>query len=99
MADGDQRGSALLAGMVRIPGGTFAMGSDHHYVEEAPVHRVSVDGFWMDETPVTNRQFRAFVEATGHVTFAEIAPRAEDYPGALPHMLKAGSLMFSPPSH
>ena len=98
MADGDQRGSALLAGMVRIPGGTFAMGSDHHYVEEAPVHRVSVDGFWMDETPVTNRQFRAFVEATGHVTFAEIAPRAEDYPGALPHMLRAGSLMFSPPN-
>jgi formylglycine-generating enzyme required for sulfatase activity len=52
----------------------------------------------MDPTPVTNRQFRAFVEATGYVTFAEIAPRAEDYPGALPHMLKAGSLVFRPPA-
>ena len=80
--------------MVQIPGGTFAMGSDRHYPEEAPIHRVTVDGFWMDPTPVTNRQFREFVEATSYVTFAEIAPRAEDYPGALPHMLKAGSLVF-----
>jgi formylglycine-generating enzyme len=85
-------------GMVLIPGGTFRMGSDSHYAEEAPVHRVSVDPFWIDQAPVTNREFRAFVEATGHVTFAEIAPRAEDYPGALPHMLKAGSLVFDPPS-
>ena len=84
-------------GMVFVPGGTFRMGSDKHYPEEAPVHRVTVDGFWIDETPVTNAQFRAFVEATGYVTFAEIAPKAEDYPGALPHMLKAGSLVFSPP--
>jgi len=52
----------------------------------------------MDETPVTNRQFCAFVEATGHVTFAEIPPDPEEYPGALPHMLRAGSLMFNPPS-
>ena len=76
--------------MAWVPGGTFAMGSDKHYPEEAPVHRVCVDGFWIDPTPITNGQFRAFVEATGYVTFAEIAPRAEDYPGALPHMLKAG---------
>jgi formylglycine-generating enzyme len=75
------------------------MGSDDHYGEEAPAHRVTVDAFLIDETPVTNRAFRRFVEATGHVTLAEIAPRAEDYPGALPHMLRAGSLMFSPPSH
>ncbi|KPF66143.1 gliding motility-associated lipoprotein GldK [Bosea sp. AAP35] len=84
--------------MALIPGGTFVMGSDHHYPEERPAHRVSVDAFWMDKTPVTNRQFAAFVQATGHVTYAEIAPRAEDYPGALPHMLKAGSLVFTPPS-
>jgi formylglycine-generating enzyme required for sulfatase activity len=85
--------------MVWIPGGTFRMGSDRHYPEEAPVHRVTIDGFWMDRTPVTNRQFREFVRATGHVTVAERKPRAEDYPGALPHMLKAGSLVFDPPGY
>lgn len=78
-------------------GGTFRMGSDHHYSEEAPAHRVSVDGFWIDECPVTNAEFRRFVEATGHVTFAEIPPDPKDYPGALPHMLYAGSLVFAPP--
>lgn len=86
-------------GMVRVPGGTFRMGSDRHYPEEAPSHCVTVDPFWIDAAPVTNRQFRAFVEATGYVTFAEIAPDPKDYPGALPHMLRAGSLMFDPPTH
>src|SRR5215203_6100099 len=86
-------------GMAWIPRGTFRMGSDRHYPEEAPVHRVIVDAFWIDRTPVTNRQFRQFVEATGHVTFSEIAPTADDYPGALPHILKAGSLVFAPPNH
>ncbi len=85
--------------MIRIPSGTFRMGSDKHYPEEAPVHRVSVDGFWIDRTPVTNRQFKDFVSATGHVTFAEIAPDPKNYPGALPHMLYAGSLVFTPPDH
>ena len=83
--------------MLWIPGGTFRMGSDRHYPEEAPTHRVAVDGFWMDRTPVTNREFRRFVDATGYVTSAEIAPRAEDYPGALPHMLRAGSMVFVAP--
>jgi len=82
-----------------VPGGTFRMGSDKHYPEEAPVHRVTIDGFWMDSTPVTNRRFREFAEATGYVTFAEIAPDPREYPGALPHMLKAGSLVFDPPDH
>jgi sulfatase modifying factor 1 len=82
-----------------MPGGTFRMGSDRHYPEEAPVHRVSVDPFWMDRTPVTNRQFRDFVRATGHVTVAEKRPNPKDYPAALPHMLYAGSLVFSPPNH
>jgi sulfatase modifying factor 1 len=80
-----------------VPGGTFRMGSDRHYPEEAPSHRVSVDGFWIDRHPVTNRQFREFVRATGHVTFAEIAPDPKIYPGSLPHMLCAGSLVFQPP--
>ncbi|MDI2077749.1 SUMF1/EgtB/PvdO family nonheme iron enzyme, partial [Bradyrhizobium sp. Mp27] len=86
-------------GMLYVPGGTFRMGSDRHYPEEAPVHRVTVDAFWMDCHPVTNRQFKAFAKATGHVTVAEIAPDPKDYPGILPHMVYAGSLMFSPPTH
>jgi formylglycine-generating enzyme len=85
--------------MVWLPGGTFRMGSDRHYPEEAPVHCVTVSPFWIDRTPVTNRQFRRFVEATGYVTLAEIPPDAKDYPGALPHMLKPGSLVFMPPRH
>jgi formylglycine-generating enzyme required for sulfatase activity len=89
--------SSAEPGMVRIPGGTFRMGSDKHYPEEAPAHRVSVDGFWMDATPVTNAQFRAFVEATGYVTWAEIDPDPKDYPGAKASMLKAGGLAFTPP--
>ena len=83
--------------MVWIPGDTFVMGSNRHYREEAPSHRVTVSGFWMDKTPVTNAEFARFVDATGHVSFAEIAPKAEDYPGALPEMLQPGSLLFSRP--
>ncbi len=83
--------------MVWVPGGTYRMGSDKHYPEEAPVHRVSLDGFWMDRAPVTNRQFREFVAHTGHITFAEKPPDPKDYPGALPDMLYAGSLVFVPP--
>jgi sulfatase modifying factor 1 len=74
--------------MIYIPGGEFTMGSDHNYAEEKPTHRVKVDGFWIDKTPVTNAEFRRFVRQTGHVTFAEIAPDPKDYLGALPHMLK-----------
>ena len=86
-------------GMVWLPGGTFRMGSDRHYPEEAPAHEVTVDGFWIDETPVMNRDFLKFVNATGYVTFAELKPDPKDYPGALPHMLRAGSLVFTPPAH
>jgi formylglycine-generating enzyme len=85
------------AGMVWIDGGRFTMGSDRHYPEESPAHAVTVDGFWIHEVPVTNRQFMAFVEATGHVTMAEKAPDPKDYPGALPDMLRAGSLLFVQP--
>jgi formylglycine-generating enzyme required for sulfatase activity len=66
-----------------VPGGTYRMGSDHHYPEEAPAHRVTVDGFWMDRYPVMNEAFARFVEETGYVTFAEIPPDPADYPGAL----------------
>ena len=92
------RGQLQDGDMALIRGGSFRMGSDTHYAEEAPVHRVSVDAFWIDCTPVTNWQFKQFVKATGHVTFAEIPPDPKDYPGALPDMLYAGSLVFSPPS-
>jgi formylglycine-generating enzyme len=95
----DAADAAPFPDMVWIPAGTFSMGSAEHYPEERPVHQVKVDGFWMDRTPVTNRQFRAFVEATGYKTFAEIPPDPKDYPGALPAMLKAGSLVFTPPRH
>ena len=85
--------------MVWVPGGTFRMGSDRHYPDEVPVHSITVDGFWIDRTPVTNAEFQQFVRATSYVTFAEIRPEASDYPGALPHMLRAGSLVFMPPTH
>jgi len=73
------------------------MGSNDHYPEEAPAHRVTVSGFWMDKYPVLNEGFCQFVHHTGHVTFAELTPRAEDYPGALPEMLRPGSLVFKKP--
>jgi formylglycine-generating enzyme len=87
-----------FADMVWIPARTFRMGSDGHYPEERPAHLVSVDGFWIDRSPVTNARFMRFVEATGHVTFAEKAPDPEQYPGALPEMLYAGSLVFARPA-
>jgi formylglycine-generating enzyme required for sulfatase activity len=83
--------------MVLIPGGTFRMGSDRHYPEEAPAHRVEVDKFWIDRTPVTNAQFAAFVRATGYVTRAERPLNAADYPGVPRHLLEPGSLVFASP--
>jgi formylglycine-generating enzyme len=82
--------------MRRLPGGLFTMGSERFYPEEAPARRVRVDPFWIDETPVTNRQFARFVEATGYKTLAEIAPDPRDYPGMLPEMAIPGSLVFTP---
>ena len=84
-------------GMAWIPARTFRMGSNDHYPEEAPAHRVAVDGFWIDVVPVTNAGFARFVAATGYVTFAELAPKAEDYPGALPEMLVPASVVFVAP--
>lgn len=83
--------------MVWIQGGTFRMGSDTDYPEEAPAHPVAVDGFWIDRSPVTNRDFARFVAATGYVTLAERVPDAQDYPGADPDLLVPGSLVFCQP--
>jgi len=66
--------------------------------DEAPVRPASVGDFWMDETPVTNAEFARFVAATGHVTFAEMAPHPRDYPGMDPALAQPGSIVFSPPA-
>ena len=98
-------------GMVWIPVGEFSMGAVDPLGQDAnvvgmqatedsrPIHRVYVDGFWIDKTEVTNQQFEAFVKATKYVTVAERTPRAEDFPGAPPENLVAGSVVFSPPDH
>src|SRR5215831_5578942 len=85
-------------GMVWIPAGTFRMGSDGHYPEEAPAHVVTVSAFWIDRHPVTNREFKEFVKATRHVSAAEIPPEPKQYPGAQADMIYAGSLVFTPPT-
>lgn len=84
--------------MVWLAGNTFRMGSNDHYPEEAPVHEVAVDGFWIDRFPVTNADFARFVAATGRVTIAEQVPDLRQYPDADPACLVAGSLVFTPPA-
>ena len=84
--------------MITLTGGSFLMGSDRHYPEEAPAHRVTVDGFAIDRAPVTNRMFRRFVAATGYATIAETPPDPALYPGADPAVLVPGSLVFRPPA-
>ena len=87
----------LLSPMKPVPGGPFRMGSDRFYPEESPAYEVRVDGFLIDITPVTNAQFAAFVAATGHQTWAEIAPDPADYPGMDPALAQPGSLVFEQP--
>jgi len=94
MTDLSKATNDIRPGMILLPGGSFTMGSESFYPEEAPLRRVSVDAFWIDEIPVTNRQFAQFVDATGHVTVAEVAPDPKDYPGMAEAMAKAGSLVF-----
>jgi formylglycine-generating enzyme len=96
-------------GMVWITGGEFSMGAQdppdmdrvgmQATTDSRPIHRVYVDGFFMDKTDVTNAQFAEFVKATSYVTVAEKAPRAEDFPGAPPENLVAGGVVFVPPDH
>jgi formylglycine-generating enzyme len=98
--------TARPEGMVWIPGGEFTMGSldngsymcgaNEPKADAQPLHRVYVDGFWMDTTAVTNEQYAKFVDATGYVTIAEQKPKAEDFPGAPPENLVAGSTIFTP---
>ncbi len=93
-------------GMVWIPGGEFSMGTDLSCesicglpgatVDAQPIHRVYVDGFWMDATEVTNEEFARFVEATGYVTVAEQKPTQAEFPNAPPENLIAGSTVFTP---
>jgi len=84
------------AGMTWIPGGTFRMGADDFYPEELPVRDVEVDGFWIDISPVTVAEFRAFVEDTAYVTLAERPPDPADYPDADAADLVPGSAVFQP---
>jgi formylglycine-generating enzyme len=85
-------------GMVWIPGGEFSMGCEDVEMRDArPFHRVALDGFWMDQTEVTNEEFARFVKATGYVTVAERKPDAKDFPGAPPENLVPGSVVFTPP--
>jgi sulfatase modifying factor 1 len=87
----------FLKDMAWIPGGTFMMGSDKYYPEEAPAHSETVSGFWMDKYPITNAEFKRFSQETGYVTLAERVPDAAQYPGALPHLLVPGSIVFRQP--
>ena len=94
MMQPDEITETANAGMRRIEGGTFHMGSERFYPEEAPVRQVSVDPFWIDEIPVTNAEFARFVDATAYVTLAEIALDPADYPGLDPADAQPASLVF-----
>ncbi len=103
----DSRPSGNERGMVWIPGGTFIMGTDEAeaYPHERPAHHVKINGFWMDETEVTNAEYQKFVAATGYVTVAERKPTWEELrkqsPPGTPRppdsLLVPGSLVFNPP--
>ena len=96
-------------GMAWIPGGEFSMGANDPpdmddvgmkaTLDARPIHRVYVDGFFIDKTDVSNAQFAEFVKVTGYATVAERTPRPEDFPGAPPENLFAGGVVFSPPNH
>ncbi|MEW1981496.1 formylglycine-generating enzyme family protein [Citricoccus sp. NPDC079358] len=84
--------------VVHLDGGTFTMGSDDHYPEEAPKHPVTVAAFSIDRHPVTNRQFAAFVEKTGYRTVAQRPLDPKDFPGLSRAQLVPGSMVFTPTS-
>ncbi|QDU82307.1 Serine/threonine-protein kinase pkn1 [Polystyrenella longa] len=99
LVDSDAPPGDAPPGMVWIPGGEFTMGiEDRRFRDTTPLHKVKVDGFWIDKTEVTNAQFKEFVDATDYVTVAERKPTQEEFPGAPPENLFAGSVCFSPPA-
>ena len=109
VANSSKPSSPALEGMMWIPGGEFSMGSEGKcdgksccspatVADALPIHRVYVDGFWMDATDVTNAEFEKFVKATGYITIAERAPTREEFPTAPPENLVAGSVVFIPTS-
>jgi formylglycine-generating enzyme required for sulfatase activity len=91
-------GYGPAAGMVLIPGGTFAMGSDRQRPEERFTHAVRVDGFWIDRHEVTNAQFKRFVDATGYVTLAERGPDPKAHAGLSEELRTPGSALFVVPA-
>jgi sulfatase modifying factor 1 len=101
--------SVSHAGMVWVAGNTFGMGAsdEEGRPDEYPQHSVTVAGFWIDATEVTNAQFRKFAEATGYITTAEKKPDWEELKKQLPpgtpkppdSVLVAASLVFTPPAH
>ena len=88
--------SRKFEGMRLVRGGAFRMGSEAFYADEYPRKEATVGDFWVDETPVTNRQFARFVAETGYVTLAETAPDPADYPGMPAGMARPGSAVFTP---
>jgi len=106
--DSSARPGQQPEGMVFIPGGTFSMGTDRAWetlcdmpgstADATPIHAVHVDPFWMDEHEVTNKEFAAFVKATGYITVAEQKPTPEEFPGAPAESLVPGSVIFRPTS-
>lgn len=103
-----QSATATTEGMVKIPGGEFVMGASDKEgrPDEYPQHPVTVNGFWMDATEVTNAMFKKFVDATGYITTAERAPDWEELKKQLPagtpkppdSVLVPSSLVFTPPA-
>ena len=103
----EKKNSTIHAGMVWVPGGIFMMGGDNKQAsaDEYPKHKVTVNGFWMDATEVTNEQFAAFVNATHYITIAETKPDWNELKKQLPpgtpkpddSILVAASLVFRQP--
>ncbi len=93
-----KKGKPPAKDMIWIEGGLFTMGSNDHYPEEAPTHKVKVNGFWIDKFLVTNAQFQKFVKATGYITFAERPANQNDYPGADLNLLQPSSIVFEKPT-